>query len=219
MGRSGESVCPVESMSRNPKQIKLLAEETLHKGFMQLKRYQLQHTLYQGGWSKSLQRELVKRRNAIAVIPYDPVSDQIILIEQFRIGAIDDSHSAWLTEIVAGEIEEGEQIESVAIRETQEEAGCVIERLHHCLDFYLSPGGSSEKISLFCGRVKTEGVQGIHGLAEEGEDIKVSVVGLNEAIELLNRGAVQSAIPIVGIQWLAMNRDRLRMAWGIDVPG
>jgi len=206
-------------MTDHAEKVEILSEETLHDGFMQLSRYQLKHTLYQGGWSPALQRELLKRRNAVAVIPYDPVSDKIILIEQFRIGAIEDSDSAWLTEIVAGEIEEGEQIEAVARRETEEEAGCTIEKLHHCFDFYLSPGGSSEKISLFCGLVDITGVDGIHGLAEEGEDIKVTVMGLNEAVDLLNQGALRSAIPIVGIQWLAMNRDWVRNLWGFDALG
>lgn len=183
---------------------------------MQLSCYQLKHTLYLGGWGQTLQRELLKRRNAVAVIPYDPVNDKIILIEQFRIGAIKEGDAAWLTEIVAGEIEEGELPDAVARRETQEEAGCSIGDLHHCLDFYLSPGGSTEKISLFCGQVDATGIGGVHGLAEEGEDIKVTVVGFGEAIEMLNQGLIQSAIPIVGIQWLAMNRDRIRSQWNPD---
>jgi ADP-ribose pyrophosphatase len=198
------------------KDVTILSEELLHNGFLKLSRYQLKHTLYQGGWGQTLQRELLKRRNAVAVIPYDPISDKIILIEQFRIGALEEGDAAWLTEIVAGEIEEGEQSEAVARRETEEEAGCKIGNLHHCFDFYLSPGGSTEKISLFCGRVDMTGVGGIHGLAEEGEDIRVTVVDLSEAVEMLNQGLIRSAIPIVGIQWLAMNRDRIRVLWSPD---
>lgn len=198
------------------KEITILSEKLLHSGFLQLSRYQLKHTLYQGGWGKILERELLKRRNAVAVIPYDPIHDEIILIEQFRIGALEEGTAAWLIEIVAGEIEEGEQSEAVARRETEEEAGCEIGNLHHCLDFYLSPGGSTEKISLFCGQVDMTGVGGIHGLEEEGEDIKVTTVGLDDAIEMLNQGLIRSAIPIVGIQWLAMNRDRIRALWSPD---
>jgi ADP-ribose pyrophosphatase len=206
-------------MSQSSQEIEIINKERLHNGFMKLDRYQLKHTLYQGGWSGVIERERVKRRDAVAVIPYDPVNDVIILIEQFRVGAIREGESAWLTEIIAGEIEEGEQIEAVARRETVEESGAEIEKLHHCFDFYLSPGGSSEKISLFCGLVDASIAGGIHGLAEEGEDIKVTVVKLSEALEQVNQGQVCSAIPIVGIQWLAMNRDRVRNLWGFESLG
>ncbi len=201
-------------MIQGDRKVQIISETALHEGFMSLSCFELRHSLYRGGFSNTLYRELLQRRNAVAVIPYDPNTDQIILIEQFRVGAIHDESSAWLTEIVAGEIETGEEADAVARRETMEEAGCEMEVLMHCLDFYLSPGGSSEKISLFCGRADLSEVGGLHGLEDENEDIQVSVVSLDAAINLVDQGKICSAIPIIAIQWLAANRNKVRTSWG-----
>lgn len=141
---------------------------------------------------------------------YDPKTDEVVLIEQFRVGAIKAKHSQWLLEIVAGAIERGETASDVAYREAKEEAGCDIQELIKISEFYTSPGGSSEKITLYYGKVDASGLGGIHGLDHEGEDILVSVVPLDEALEKINRGLIESAIPIVALQWLALNRERLR---------
>lgn len=191
----------------------IIRRESLHQGFLSLTRLELKHTLFSGGWSQTVQRELLERKNAVAVIPYDPVRDEIVLIEQFRVGAIADNERAWLIEIVAGEIEKDELPEEVALRETEEEAGLRIEKLQHCFDFYLSPGGSTEKISLYCGLVDSSGAGGIHGVSTEDEDIRVCAVKFSDAIRRLETGEIRSAIPLIGLQWMAMNRERIRSVW------
>ena len=129
-------------------------------------------------------------------------------------GAILRPEPAWLLEIVAGAIEEGETAEEVAYREAMEEAGCRIQALKVISEFYTTPGGSSEWITLFCGKVDSTDVGGIHGLDHEHEDILVSTVSFDEAYQLLEQGKIDSGIPIIAIQWLALNRDKLRREWG-----
>jgi ADP-ribose pyrophosphatase len=146
----------------------------------------------------------------VAVIPYDPVQDAVVLIEQFRVGALKDKADPWLLEIVAGAVEPGESPPQVAHRETMEEAGCLINHLIRINEFYTTPGVSTEKITLYCGIVDTTEVGGFHGLAEEDEDIRVEVVSFDSAWAMLENGLIDSAIPIVALQWLAMNRERLQ---------
>jgi ADP-ribose pyrophosphatase len=117
-------------------------------------------------------------------------------------------------EIVAGIIEEGESAEEVVSREAVEEAGCTIQELIPICDFLVSPGGTSERIALFCGKVDAQGVGGIHGLDEENEDIRVTVVSYQEALALLVNGRINSASPIIALQWLIMNHERVRSMWG-----
>ena len=188
----------------------ILEEKTQYQGFFSLKSFTLKHSLYKGGWSKPIIRELFQRSNCVAVLLYDPIRDEVVIIEQFRIGAIQMPEQAWLLEIVAGAIEPGETAEEVAYRESIEEAGCEIQQLIKINDFFTSPGGSSELLSLFYGRVDTTHSSGIHGLDHEDEDISVTTMKFNEVYQLLLDGKILSAIPIIAIQWLFINRDNLR---------
>ncbi len=192
------------------RKFKVLAKEAVYNGFFFLEKYKLIHTLFAGGWSEEISRELYSRTNCVAVLLYDPDADKVVLIEQFRIGAINNSERAWLIEIVAGAIDEGETPEQVAYRESKEEAGCDILELKLINRFYTTPGGTSEQISLFYGRVDSAQVGGIHGLAHEHEDILVTTVDFAEAYRLVETGEIESGIPIIAIQWLALHREELR---------
>ena len=192
------------------KDVKILKKDTVYNGFFRMKKYQLQHTLFAGGWSGEMTRELFVRGNCVAVVLYDVQRDAVILIEQFRVGAIDNPiNTPWLIEIVAGIMEGGETAEDVARRESLEEAGCEILELIRINSFYLSPGGSSEKITLFCGLIDSENVGGLHGVADEHEDILVRSVPFSEAYEMVERNEIDSAIPILALQWLALHRHKL----------
>lgn len=161
-----------------------------------------------------VERELFHRGKCVAVLLYDAVNDQVVLIEQFRVGALMANENPWLLEIVAGAIEEGETPEQVARREAIEEAGCRLRELFRIYEFFTTPGGLSEKITLFCGIVDGPAQAGIHGLQEEDEDIRTMIVGFAEAMSLLSQGRIDSAIPIVALQWLALNREDLRRRFG-----
>ncbi|MCK9396739.1 MAG: NUDIX domain-containing protein [Methylobacter sp.] len=197
------------------KQLEILSKEIVYQGFFRLEKYRLKHTLFDGGWSAEITRELFMRGCCVAVLLYDPYADKVVLIEQFRTGAILNPDKAWLVEIVAGAIEEGEVADEVAYRESLEEAGCEIQQLMVINEFYTTPGGSSEWITLFCGKVNSTQVGGIHGLDHEDEDILVRAVDFDEAYLMLENGEINSAIPIIAIQWLALNREKLKRQWMI----
>ena len=195
------------------KEFEILDKEILYNGFFRMEKYRLKHTLYAGGWSAEISRELFVRGSAVAVLLYDPQTDQVVLIEQFRAGAIIQPDRAWLVEIVAGGIEEGETAIEVAYRESMEEAGCDIQELIVINEFYTTPGGCSERITLFCGKIDSSQVGGIHGLDHEDEDILVRAVDFKDAYLMLENNEIESAIPIIALQWLALNKDKLQQQW------
>ena len=196
------------------KQFVINKKEISYSGFFRLEKYWLQHTLYGGGWSEEICRELLVRGGCVAVLLYDPHTDKVVLIEQFRAGAILNPDNAWLIEIVAGAIEAGETAVEVAHREAFEEAGCVIQELMQISEFYTTPGGMAERITLFCGKVdSTQITDGVHGLDEEQEDILVRTVDFAEAYRMVESNEIDSAIPILAIQWLALNKHKLQAEW------
>lgn len=191
----------------------ILDKRVCYEGFFRLETYRLRHELFAGGCSKIIEREVFQRGHAAALMPYDPQLDCVCMIEQFRIGALAETPGPWLLEFIAGVIEEGETPEEVARREAMEEGGLKIAELLPVSAFSLTPGGSSERIHLFCGRVNAENAGGIHGLIEEGEDILLRVIPFTEALVLLQRQEITSATAILALQWLALNRDWLRERW------
>jgi ADP-ribose diphosphatase len=194
-------------------EIEILVKAQRYKGFFEIVSYRFRHRLFAGGWSGEVEREVFERGHAVAVLPYDPVADCVLLLEQFRIGAHVAGLPSWQTEIVAGIIEEGEAEPEVARREAMEEAGAVIGELIPIHRYLVSPGGASESVSLYCGRVDSRGLGGVHGLPEEHEDIRVEVVSAEAAIAMLNEGRISNAVTIIALQWLALNRERLRRTW------
>jgi ADP-ribose pyrophosphatase len=185
-------------------------------GYFKLDVYHVQHDKFDGGKSDILQREVLERGHAVAVLPYDPVRDEVILIEQFRPGAISvHQHNrempVWLIEIVAGIIEDGETPENVARRETLEEAGCnIVGPLELISRYYVTPGCSSETVTMYYGQVDASAASGIHGVAEEGEDIRVFAVSVEECFAMLQNGQLCNATTTIAVQWLMINRDRIR---------
>lgn len=203
-----------KNASMSKKEFTILNETTPFKGFFSVKQIDLKHTLYRGGWSNTITREVFHRGNCVAVLLYDPDLDSVVLIEQFRAGALQlEMEEAWLLEIVAGAVETGETPEDVAHRESLEEANCTIDKLIKINEFFTSPGGTSELLSLYCGKVDSRQVGGIHGLESEDEDIAVKAVPFDEAYQLLQDGKIISAIPIIALQWLFINRAQLWQDW------
>jgi len=193
--------------------VEVLEKTICFEGFFRIEKYRLRHRLFSGDWSQPLVREVFERGHAAAVLPYDPIRDEVILIEQFRVGALDAQDGSWLLEIVAGMIEAGETAQDVVKRESIEEADCIISDLIPLYDCFVSPGGTTERVALFCGRVDSTHAGGVHGAAEEGEDIKVHVVPLDTALTFLNSGKITSASAIIALQWLALNRASVHTRW------
>jgi ADP-ribose pyrophosphatase len=194
-------------------EVEIVARDNAYSGYFRIDRYRVRHKLFGGGVSPEIRRELFDRGNAVAVILYDPVLDAVVLIDQFRIGALAAGWSPWVTEIVAGIIDPGETPEQVARRETVEETGCTVSDLVLVHDYLVSPGCSNETVKLFCARVDAAKAGGVFGLKDEGEDIRVRAVPLPKALETLANGGINTSLGIIGLQWLALNRDRLRKQW------
>lgn len=184
------------------------------KGFFTLDRLTLTHSLFTGGVSQPLQRELIYRGNAVAILLYDPDMDAVVIIEQFRVGALDDENGSWLYELVAGFQEQGESIEDVIERELHEEAGLEAARSEHIATYYSNPANSSDRVILVCAQVDASLAGGIHGLESEGEDIKVHVIPYQQIEHALQRRRSASATPLIAMQWLQLNHARLRSEWG-----
>jgi len=194
--------------------VEIAAKSIVYQGFFRLEKYRLRHSLFEGGMSDLMSRELFERGHAVAILPYDPIRDEVVLLEQFRIGAINDPDGAWLTEIVAGMFGKDETAKEVAKREAVEEAGCDITEFAHICNYYVSPGGTSETIALYCGKVdSSKVVEGVYGLDEEHEDIRVFKSSYQELVACFELGKINSAAPIIAIQWLMMNRDNMRKVW------
>lgn len=193
--------------------VEIIARETLYRGFFSLNLYRFRHRLFNGDMSPEIKREIFERGHAAVLLPYDPVRDEVVLIEQLRIAAVDTSSSPWLLEMVAGMIETGESVEDVCRREAQEEAGVVVGRCKPVLSYLASPGGTSERLSIMVGEVDARTAEGIHGLAEEHEDIRVHVVSREQAYRWVEEGAIDNAASVIALQWLALHHESLRKEW------
>ncbi len=193
--------------------VKILDQISLYEGFVKVKQYGLQHKLFAGGWTSPFTREVMIRAKAAAVLPYDPVLDRVVLQEQFRVGAISEQHNPWLIEIVAGLLEEGETPGELIHREAQEEAGLTILDVLPIYDYWVSAGASNEYVNLFCGRVDSGKVGGIHGLPEEHEDIRVFTVSSQEAFMMAEKGQIKNAICLLAILWLQLHKEQVREKW------
>jgi ADP-ribose pyrophosphatase len=193
--------------------VEVLEDRSSYRGFFEVRTLKLRHRRFAGDWSPALQRELVLRREAVGVLLYDPQLDSVALVEQFRIGALSRGDSPWLLELVAGLIDSGETPQQVAHREALEEANCTVLALEPALGYFSSPGGSNEFFHLFCGRCALHDAGGIHGLAEEGEDIRVHVVSVDDALRRMGAGEFCNAHTLIALQWLQLHRPRLRALW------
>ncbi|MEM1113472.1 MAG: NUDIX domain-containing protein [Pseudomonadota bacterium] len=196
-----------------PDAVRVLEDELAFQGHFQVRRLTLQYRGFAGGWVEPVTREVFERGDAVGVLPYEPVSDSLVLVEQFRPGALGDSKSPWMLELVAGIVEPGESDESVVHREAMEEAGCSLSTLESIASFYPSSGACTEHVRLYCGRVTEAGIGGVHGLAEEGEDILVHAVPRQTALELLAANEIPNGHTLIALQWLAIHGDRLRERW------
>jgi ADP-ribose pyrophosphatase len=193
--------------------VRVINDETVYSGFFRIRRLTLQHRLFAGGWSEPIVRELFERGDAVGVLPYDPVEDTVVLIEQFRPGAIRGDDSPWMLELIAGVVEPGESDTDVVHREAMEEAECTLSALQPIATVLPSAGACSEQVRLFCGRVETAGTGGVFGLDHEGEDILVHSVPRLQAMELLQRDRIPNGHTLIAMQWLAIHGDALRERW------
>lgn len=207
----------LDGMIYSKKDVDILSTEVLYQGFFSMVKYRFRHRLFAGGWSKTLAREMFERGHAAALLPYDPSLDAVVLVEQFRIGAMAADCAPWQLEIVAGIIEPEESAQDVVRREAVEEAGLAVTGLEKVTRYLSSSGGCSEVLDVYVGCIDSTQAQGIHGLEEEGEDIRVHVVTRQEAYQWVVSGKIENAASIIALQWLQLNYSRLQTQWSKDI--
>ena len=201
--------------------VDLIRKETPHQGYFRIDRYHLRHLQFDGATGPEISREIFERGHAAAVLMYDPDMDVLVFIEQFRPGVLaalsspwyNEDQSPWLIEIVAGIIEDGEDPADVVRREAIEEAGCSVDELELISHYLVTPGGSSESMFSYCGRVDASDVGGIHGLVEEGEGIRVFTMTPEDAFKAVESGYIHNSMTIIPVLWFRHNRERLREKW------
>ncbi|MCX8595917.1 MULTISPECIES: ADP-ribose diphosphatase [unclassified Gilliamella] len=198
----------------NKKDVFNLTKRILYKGFFSLLEYRFQYRKFDGSVSEVVSREILERGHAVVLLAYDDKRDEVVLIEQIRIAAIEAEDSPWMLELIAGMMDhENESIEEVAKREALEEAGIVVGQCKPIISYLASPGGLTEKLHVLVGQVDASTAKGVHGLAEENEDIKVHVVSREQAYKWVEEGVINNAASIIALQWLQLNHLTLRNEW------
>ncbi|MEJ6680034.1 MAG: NUDIX domain-containing protein [OM182 bacterium] len=200
-------------MTQPELKIEVDQRETLFDSFLRVDRLKLRHSLFAGGWSELMTRELILRPRAVGVLLFDPAQQQVVLVRQIRVGMLDEGQNPWLLELVAGMVESGEEPIEVAARESLEEANTKPQDLLQICEYYNSPGISNERITLFCGRVDATQAGGIFGLYAEHEDIEVVVLSLADALAKVASGEINNAMSIIALQWLQLNQPMLEESW------
>lgn len=191
----------------------IIEKTTSFQGYFRVDRYVLKIRQFDGSWSQPFAREIFERGHAVSLILYDPVRDEVGLVEQFRPGALAAGWEPWLIELPAGIIDDGQTPEEVAIREAEEETGTVISDPIPVRRYLVTPGGSTETNQIFAARIDSSQLSGVHGLEEEAEDIRVFPLPAEQAFQWVESGRICNGMTIIGLEWLAKNRDFLRRRW------
>jgi ADP-ribose pyrophosphatase len=199
--------------------VEILSRERLHDGFYRFDRLQVRHERFDGTWTPPLVRELLVQRAAVAVLPFDPRREVVVLVEQFRAGCLDLPGEPWLLEAVAGLTDGDEAAEAVARRELAEETGLTAGRVIHACEYHSSPGGTSERVSVFIAEVMAPEAGGIFGLAHEHEDIRTHVLPLATALGWVDSGRIVAASGLVPLLWLRAHLETVRAAWPAAAAG
>lgn len=181
---------------------RVLDKQQAYRGFFKLDRYQVDFELFRGGMSGAVMRECSATSGfVVAGLPYDPLRECFVLIEQFRIGAMVAGEHPWQLEIVAGFMDvPGESADDCMQRELEEEIGTRARALHHVQTYFPSPGGSAGQTHLYFAEVDSAQVARHTGLLEEGEDILVHCVPYTAVFEQLAQGEVKNATMLLALQ-------------------
>jgi ADP-ribose pyrophosphatase len=197
--------------------LRIVAHEVAFRRHLRLDVFRFQNRLYSGEWSGERVHDVVRRGAAVAVVLYDPDREAVVLVEQFRLPPLLAGYSPWVVEVVAGLVDHADESEEeVGRRETIEEAGIQpVGELIPIQRYLPMPGSSDETVMLFCGRVDASGASGVHGLADEHEDIRVAVKTMAELEAMLDAGQIETGHTLICLYWLLRHRDQLRQRWGI----
>ena len=208
-----EKVPPPRPLPSHP-DVEIVGSENAFSRHLGVDVVRFRHRRFDGGWSGERVYDIVRRGPAVGVLLYDPERDCVVLIEQFRLAPLYGGRTPWQIETVAGLIDKGGTPEEVARREVREETG--LEPIGDFVPvqmFLPATGSLDEAVSLFCARVDASRASGVHGLAEEQEDIRVFTKTIAEIEAMLDSGEIESAHTVILLYWLLRHRDRLKREW------
>jgi len=194
---------------------KLLGRRRTFDGFFKMDEVTISLRTPDETWSAPFTREIFLRGDAVGLLPYDPRSDRVVLTEQFRAPIALTTGEPMSVEIPAGIIDPEESMETCARRETLEETGCTVGRLNLIADYFTSPGGSTEKVTIFCGEVDADSALEQAGEASEHEYIRVFTRPFEAVMADLDAHRFTNGMTVIAMTWLRVNRDRLRREWGV----
>jgi ADP-ribose pyrophosphatase len=198
--------------------VSIESQQTVWDGRFALQVVRFRHRRFDGTMSGLRTWEILRRGHAAALLPYDPLTDQVVLVEQFRFPAFAAGVDPVLTELPAGMCDPGETPDRTALREAHEEASLTADLLHPIGTFLLTPGGCDETVSIFAGRIAApasgpDGLVGVGGLAAEQEDIRIRLCPAEGVIADALAGRITNIITTAALLWLAVRRDWLREEW------
>ncbi|WP_212525756.1 NUDIX domain-containing protein [Actibacterium sp. MT2.3-13A] len=195
-----------------PGDVEILERREPYANFFAVEDYTVRYRQFDGSMGPAIHRSAFVSCDAATVLPYDPVRDRLLLIEQFRAGPLARGDAqCWSLEAIAGRIDPGETPEETLRREALEEAGLELGALLRCHGYYPSPGAKTEYIYSYLALTDLpDSAAGLGGLMHEGEDIRVHLVSYDRALALLESGEIENAPLVLSLLWLALNRDRLR---------
>ena len=184
--------------------VNIINKKILHNGFYKLHEITLEHKKHDGSWSAPIKREIFSGAHVATILPYDPLTKKIILIDQFRPGIL-ENHNPVVREIVAGIIDDGESPQVAAMRECKEEIDCDIHKLTKICSYYPAPASSESYYHLFLGEVRSfEGIR-IKGQKDENEDILAKCYSVEEVKKMLMNGEIINGLTLIALQWFFLN--------------
>lgn len=180
---------------------KIINKKKLYSGFFSLNKYEFIHQKHDGIWTNKVEREVFSGSHVSALLPYDPIKKEIILIQQFRAGVLSRYDDDYLYEIVAGIIDKNESPEETARRECLEETGCEVNKITPIQNYFPNPGSSESYYHLFLGDINSFTGERIKGIESENENILVKPFKINQVRKMLKDKVITNGLTLVALQW------------------
>lgn len=194
--------------------VNVTAQDSFQAGFFELRRYELSYKLAVGGWSPILPSECLIHAGTVAVLPYDPYADKVVLIERFRVGAMDELAGPWQIELPSGMYDpDGLSTEDRAFIEAETVASLNLMDVECVCRYLSSPGFTNEKVYLYCGGVVFDEAGADHWAAGLRDEVSCHLMDRAEAFGAMQEGYINNAVTIIALQWLQLNYERLREKW------
>ena len=187
------------------------------RGLLTVNQLNYTHAVFGSDASYSVSRTVIDKPSSVIALPYDPKLDVVVLIEQVRpVKVFRESDSPCMYELCAGLVDAGETPADAMRRELHEECGLVAGRVETIAQYWVSPGWTTEQLTMYCVEVDATSCVGIYGNAEECESIKVSTLPSADLSRCLDAGQIDNGGLLIGALWLSRHQARLRTQWVLE---